>query len=366
MELAIVGLARSGKTTVFDALTHGHAPTGTYAAEAELHIGAVKVPDERLDKLAPLFKPKKTTHADIQFVDVPGGLTWRGAGRGEGQPPQVQAALDRADALVHVVRAFRNDAVPHPEGSVDPGGDVDAFNLELVFADLGIVERRLERLDTVVRSARAGEREAGEKELTLLRRVKAGFEQEKPLYAQGLSTDELHSLGNYNLLSAKPLLTLLNVGEGDIARQPEIESEYRAKAGPQTAVAALCGKLEMELNDLSEEEAAEFRADLGLGEPAEGRISRLAFDLLGLISFFTVGEDECRAWPIPKGTPAVRAAGRIHTDLEKGFIRAEVIRWDDLLELGSLAEARKRGVLRGEGKTYEVQDGDVFHVLFNV
>jgi len=366
MELVVVGLARSGKTTVFNALTHARAPTGTYAGDAELHIGAVKVPDERLDRMAALFRPKKVTHVDIQFVDVPGGLTWRGAGRGEGPTPQTQAALDRADALVHVVRAFRNDAVPHPEGSVDPARDIDAFNLELVFADLGIVERRLERLDTVVRSARAGERDAGEKEIALLRRVKEGFEQEKPLHAQGLSSDEVRVLGNYNLLSAKPLLTLLNVGEEDVSRQEEMEAEQRLQAGGQAAVASLCGKLEMELNDLSEEEAAEFRADLGLGEPAANRISRLAFDLLGLISFFTVGEDECRAWAVAKNTPAVKAAGRVHTDMEKGFIRGEVIRWDELLEVGSLAEARKRGVLRGEGKTYEVQDGDVFHVLFNV
>ena len=366
MELAIVGLARSGKTTVFDALTRGHARTGAFSGESELHVGAVKVPDERLDKLGTLFKPKKVTHADIQFVDVPGALTWRGAGRGEGPGAQVQAALDRADALVHVVRAFQNEAVPHPEGAIDPARDIDAFNLELVFADLTIVERRLERLDTVVRSARAGEREAGEKELVLLRRVKEGFEQEKPLYAQGLSAEDVRSLGNYNLLSAKPLLTVLNVGEEDVPRIEEIEAEQRRQLGAQAKVAALCGKLEMELNDLSEEDAAEFRADLGLGEPAAGRISRVAFDLLGLVSFFTVGEDECRAWAVPRGTPAVKAAGRVHTDMEKGFIRGEVIRWDELLEVGSLAEARKRGVLRGEGKTYEVQDGDVFHVLFNV
>jgi ribosome-binding ATPase len=366
MELAIVGLARSGKTTVFNALSHAHAPTGTYTGEAEIHVGAVKMPDERLDKLGALFHPKKVTHVDMQFVDIPGGLTWRGAGRGEGPPPQVQAALDRADALVHVVRAFENDAVPHPDGSVDPARDIDAFNLELVFADLTVVERRLERLDTVVRSARAGEREGGEKELTLLRRIKESFEQEKPLYAQGLSTEDLRSLGNYNLLSAKPLLTLLNIGEADIARQEELEAEFRQQVGPHTAVAALCGKLEMELNDLSEEEAAEFRADLGAGEPAADRISRVAFELLGLVSFFTVGEDENRAWAIPKETPAVKAAARVHTDMEKGFIRGEVIRWDELLEVRSLAEARKRGLLRGEGKTYIVQDGDIFHILFNV
>ncbi len=361
MELAVVGLARSGKTTIFDALTHGRAPVGGYG-EAEVHVGAVKVPDERLDRLAELFKPKKVVHADIQFTDIPGSLTWRSAGRREGPGPQAQAALDRGDALVHVVRAFENAAVPHPDGSVNPARDVDALNLELVFADLSVVERRLERLDTVVRSARPGEREAGEKDMALLQQVKIGFEQEKPLHAQGLSPDELRSLANYNLLSAKPTLLVLNVGEEDAGRIPEIEAEY----GKQGLAAAMCGKLEMELADLSEEEAAEFRADLGLREPPAGRIARLAFDLLGLVSFFTVGDDECRAWSIPRGTPAVEAAGRIHSDLERGFIRAEVMRWDELLELGSLAEARKRGVLRGEGKTYEVQDGDIFHVLFHV
>ena len=366
MDLVIVGLARSGKTSVFNALTRGHLPVGAYSAEAEIPIGTVKVPDERLDKLAALFHPKKLTHADIQFNDIPGALTWRGAGRGEGPGPQVQSTLDRADALVHVVRAFQNDAVPHPEGGVDPARDIEAFNLELIFADLGIVERRLERLDAATRSARAGDREASEKEMILLRRAKEGFEQEKPLYAQGLSAEELHSLANYNLLSAKPLITLLNIGEGDVSRQEEIEVEGRKAAGAHTLVAALCGKLEMELNDLSDTEAAEFRADLGLSEPPAGRVSRLSFDLLGLISFFTVGEDECRAWPIRQGTQAMKAAGAIHSDLERGFIRAEVIHWDELLELGSLAEARKRGLLRGEGKTYEVQDGDICHILFNV
>jgi ribosome-binding ATPase len=364
MELAIVGLARSGKTTVFNALTRGRAPMGTYTDELEIHIGAVKVPDERVDKLAALFRPKKVVHADVQFTDIPGALSWRGVGRGGGPGPQAQAALDKADALVHVVRAFRNEAVPHPDGSIDPARDIEALNLELVFADLAVVERRLERLDTVVRSARAGEREAGEREVALLKRVGAGFEQEKPLHAQGLTDEELRSLANYNMLSAKPMLILLNIGEDDVSSSGQIEEEYRQRTG--TIVAALCGKLEMELNDLSDEEAAEFRADLGLRESPAGRIGRLAFDLLGLISFFTVGEDECRAWPIPRGTPALKAAGRIHSDLERGFIRAEVIRWDELLELGSLAEARKRGVLRGEGKTYVVQDGDIFHVLFNV
>jgi GTP-binding protein YchF len=364
MEIAIVGLARSGKTTVFNALTRGHAPIGTYTAEAEMHVGAVKVPDERLDRLATLFGAKKAVHADVQFVDIPGSLTWRGAGRGEGPGAQAQAALDRVDALVHVVRAFQNDTVPHPDGSVDAARDIETLNLELVFADLAVVDRRLERLDTVVRSTRAGEREAGEKELALLKRVKEGFEQEKPLHTQGLTAEEMRSLANYNLLSAKPLLALLNIGEEDVSRSGEIEAEYQGRA--HGAVAAVCGKLEMELNDLSDEEAPEFRAGLGLAEPAAERVARLIIDLLGLITFFTGNEEECRAWPVAKDTPVLKAAGRVHSDMERGFIRAEVIRWDELLKLGSLAEARKYGVLRGEGKTYPVQDGDVVHILFNV
>jgi hypothetical protein len=366
MQLAIVGLARSGKTTVFNALSGGHAPTGTYTGEAEIHIGTFKVPDECLEKLGALFRPKKLTHADVQYVDCPGGLAWRGAGRGGGPSPQVQTALDRSDALVHVVRAFRNESVPHPEGSVDPYRDIEALNLEMVFADLGVVERRIERLDATVRSARAAEREAGEHEMALLRRVKEGLEAEKPLHIQSLTEDEMRSLLHYNFLTVKPVLIILNIDEEDVAKAAETEEELRRRVGPHTAVAAICGSLEMEMVDLSAEEAAEFRAGLGLSEPPAGRISRLCFDLLGLISFFTVGEDECRAWAISKDTPALKAAGKVHSDMERGFIRAEVMRWDELLELGSLAEARKRGLLRGEGKTYEVQDGDIFHILFNV
>jgi GTP-binding protein YchF len=366
MQLAIVGLARSGKTTVFNALTGGHAPTGAYTGEAEIHVGTFKVPDDRLDKLGALFQPKKVTHADVQYADCPGGLAWRGAGRGGGPSPQVQAALDRSDALVHVVRAFRSESVPHPEGSVDPQRDIEALNLEMVFADLGVVERRLERLDTMVRSARAGEREAGEHEMAFLRRVKEGLEAEKPLHAHSLTEEEMRSLSHYNFLTVKPVLIILNIDEEDVSRAAALEEEFRRRAGAHTAVVSLCASLEMELIDLSDHEAAEFRAGLGLSEPPAGRISRLCFDLLGLVSFFTVGEDECRAWATPKDTPAVKAAGKVHSDMERGFIRAEVIPWDELLEMGSLAEARKRGVLRGEGKTYEVQDGDIFHILFNV
>jgi hypothetical protein len=366
MQMAIVGLAQSGKTTVFKALTYGHAPAGASGGDAEPQMGTYKVPDERLERLPPVFKAKKAVHIDVQYVDTPGGLAWRG-GRGGGPSPQVQAALDRSDALVHVVRAFRNEAVPHPEGSIDPDRDIEALALELAFSDLGVIERRLERLDTTVRSTRAGEREAGEHEMSLLRRMKEGLEAGTPIRAQALTQDDLRSVANYNFLTAKPLLILLNIDEADVAKAAAMEEEARGRrSGPSMAVAAVCGSLEAELIDLSDEEEVEFRADLGLGEPAAARISRLSFDLLDLISFFTGNEDECRAWTVPRDTPAPRAAGKVHSDMERGFIRAEVIRWDELVGHGSLAEARRHGALRGEGKGYHVQDGDVLHILFNV
>ncbi len=361
MQLAIVGLARSGKTTVFNAVTRGHARTGSFGHGVEPNVGTVKVPDERLDRLAALFKPKKTTYADITYLDFPGGFSREGAS------PQLLASLSRADALVAVIRAFESDVVPHPLGSVDPARDIAALSLELAFADAAFLERRLERLDTAVRSMKAGEREAAERELELLRRMKADLEREIPIRAQGLTADERRLLSSYQFLTDKPLLIVLNLGERDLPRAAAIEAEYRERfGGPSVSVAALCGKLEAELAELSPEEAAEFARDLGVTESGLDRMVRLSYDLVGLVSFFTVGPDECRAWTIRRGTPAQQAAGKIHSDMERGFIRAEVVRWDELLADGSLAEARKRGHLRQEGKQYIVQDGDVMHVLFNV
>lgn len=361
MQLGIIGLARSGKTTVFNAVTRGHARTGSFGHGVEPNVGTVKVPDERLYRLAALFKPKKVTHADITYLDFPGGFSREGAS------PQLLASLARADALVAVVRAFEDATVDHPLGSVDPARDIAVLNLELAFADAAFLEKRLERLETAVRSMRPGEREAGEREMALLRRLKAGLEEEVPLRAQAVSHDEWRLLSSYQFLTDKPLLVVLNVGEGDLPRIGEIEREYGQRfAGPGTAVAALCGKLEAELAELSPEEAAEFARDLGVSESGLDRMVRLSYELVGLVSFFTVGPDECRAWTVRRGTPAQQAAGKIHSDMERGFIRAEVVRWDELLADGSMAEARRRGHLRQEGKQYIVQDGDVLHILFNV
>lgn len=361
MQLGIVGLARSGKTTVFNAVTRGHARTGSFGHGVEPNVGTVKVPDHRLDRLAALFKPKKVTHADITYLDFPGGFSREGAA------PQLLASLARADALVAVIRAFEDDTVPHPLGSVEPARDIAALNLELAFADAAFLEKRLERLDTAVRSMKAGERETAERELALLRRMKADLEREVPIRAQQLTPEERRLLSSYQFLTDKPLLIVLNLGERDLPRASEIEAGYRERfGGPGVGVTALCGKLEAELAELPPEEAAEFARDLGVTESGLDRMVRLSYELVGLVSFFTVGPDECRAWTVRRGTPAQQAAGKIHSDMERGFIRAEVVRWDELLADGSLAEARKRGHLRQEGKQYIVQDGDVMHVLFNV
>jgi len=365
VDFALIGLAQSGKTTVFDALTGGHVPTGTYDT-AGIHVGVVKLPDARLDQLAAHFKPKKTTHADVRYLDCPGAAFASGFGR-EGMNQDVQAALGRSDALVHVVRAFRSERVAHPDGAVDPHRDVATMDLELALADAAFVRKRLERLDTAVRSAKAGERGAGEREMALLERIKAGLEAETPLRVQTLSADDWRLLHDYDLLTAKPMLLLLNIDEEDVSRVGELEAEFRQRwADPRRDVAALCAKIEMELGELSEEEAAEFRADMGVPEAARDLVIRRSFELLDLISFLTVNPEDGHAWVVPRGTTALTAAGKVHSDMERGFIRAEVVGWRELLDCGSLAEARKRGVLRLEGKQYEVQDGDVLHILFSV
>jgi hypothetical protein len=324
----------------------------------------VKVPDERLNKLGAQFQSKKVTPAELRYLDLPAmGATF---GRG-GPSSQVLSALSASDGLLHVVRTFQREDVPHPEGSIDPHRDIAAMDVELVLADLAIVEKRLERLAPVVRAAKPGEREAGEREMELLRRVKASLEGETPLRAQNLTAEEERALRDYALLTLKPILLIVNVGEEDASRIAEIEGEFAARYTAQgTPVVALCGQLEMELAQLSEEEAWEFRQDLGLSDSGVQRVIQKTFELMGLITFYTVVGDECRAWTVPRATPAQQAAGKIHSDMERGFIRAEAIGCQEILVCGSLAEARKRGILRTEGKGYPVQDGDVLHILFCV
>jgi GTP-binding protein YchF len=264
-----------------------------------------------------------------------------------------------------VVRAFEDDKVPHPEGSMEPKRDIAALDLELAISDLAIMERRLEKLETSLKAAKATDREPYLKEQVLLRKVKTGLEQDIPIRLQSLAKEELKMLSNYQFLTAKPMLAVLNIGEGQISQAPQLESEI-SSLYPQFAVVALCGKLEMELAQLSDVEAKEFREAMGLSKPALDRVIDLSYSLLGLISFFTTVSAELKAWTIPAETLAPKAAGKIHSDMEKGFIRAEVISYGELENCGNLAEARKRGLLRTEGKNYIIQDGDVVTFLFNV
>ena len=364
MDLGIIGLERSGKTAVFTAVTGGHARAGSYGG-TEPNIGVVKVPDERLDRLCAALSTRKVTQAEARYLDFPGSLSVRG----EGPAGAHLAALAQVDALVHVVRAFQDEAVPHPEGSVDAHRDIASMNLELAFADADMLQRRYDRLEIAVRSARPGERDAGERELALVQRLREALEREEPLRVQQLSPDERRLISGYQLLTDKPLLILVNIDESDIGRAREIEEEFSTRwagSGPGVDVAALCGKLEQELTELSEEEAAEFRRELGLEEGGLERMISVSQRVLGLLTFFTVNEAEGRAWAIPAGWTALEAAGKIHTDISRGFIRAEVIDWEELVAAGSLAEARKRALLRTEGKQYVVQDGELLHILFNV
>lgn len=365
MEIGIIGLPKSGKTTVFNALTRGKAQTDAYSSALAPNIGVVKVPDPRLETLTKILKPKRTVPAEVTYIDIAAPL--KGFGKGEGPGGQFLDYLSKVDALAHVIRVFEDERLPHPEGSVNPGRDVGTMNMELAFSDLAIIERRMERLKASLKGAKPQEREAISREQTLLDKIKSALEADTPVREQTLSENESKLLENFQFLTAKPMLLLLNIGEKQIPDATSLEDKFRSTyRSPNCEVAALCGKLEMELTQLDDVEAQEFRSALGVAESGLDRLIRLSYSLLGLISFFTTASGEVKAWTIRRNTTAQKAAGKIHTDMERGFIRAEVISHDDLIKCGSLAEARKRGLLRLEGKNYIVQDGDVVTILFNV
>jgi ribosome-binding ATPase len=363
VQIAIVGLARSGKTTVFNTLTRGEAETGGYGGMT-VNVGVVKVPDDRLRRLTELYKPKREVPADVTYADLPAPPASADGTTAAEIPADQLARLRDADAHLHVVRAFEDPAVAHPEGSVDPLRDVERLDLEFILADLAVVERRIEKLSTSGRHGSAAEREANEQELELIERLAPPLREGRPIRDLALTDDESKRLRGFRFLTEKPVLVVLNIGEPDIPRAAELAADFAAGYEHRhSRVEALSARIEMEIGQLDAEEADVFRADLGLAESSLERIIRLSYELLGLISFFTVGPDETRAWTIPAGSSAVDAAGAIHTDLAHGFIRAEVIGWRELLELGSEAEAKKKGLMRSEGKGYVVRDGEVVHVL---
>ncbi len=362
MHIAIIGLPNSTKTTVFNALTRGNLETTAFSSgQFEVHSATVDVPDPRVDRLAAMFNPRKTTYARVTYADI-AGLA-KGVSEGGLSGPLLNT-ISQSDALLHVVRAFEDPDVPHVEGSVNPCRDIAIVDGELLLSDLIIVERRIERLQAQLKKGGdKAQKTANEAELALFLRLHETLNLGAPLRDMDLTPAERKMLRNYGLLTLKPMLVVLNVGDNPPDAALETLCDYRHR---HTTVATLQGRLEMELAQMPPEEAAEFLAGYGISEPGLNRIIRMSYSLLGLHSFFTVGEDEVRAWTIPVGATAVEAAGVIHSDLARGFIRAEVIAYDVLIAAGSLAAARQKGLLRLEGKEYVVQNGDILNIRFNV
>lgn len=355
LKMGIVGLAQVGKTTLFRILTHAHG-SGLGSGKQEAHVSVVRVPDPRLDRLAEIYKPKKTVHASVEYVDTPGSVIEIA------RTGSQLANLREMDALAHVVRAFDDSALPSAGGAVNPKGDIENVELELILSDLAVVEKRLERLEKDIKKQK---NPALEKEFHVLQASKAALEKQTPLREVARSAEEERIIRGFTFLSSKPMLYVLNLGEKDAARAGAAEG-IAASAGlkrrPRTEVTAVCGQVEAELAELSDADADEFLASYGLKESGAARLIRTSYHLLGLISFFTVSEEECHAWTIRVGMTAQEAAGEIHTDLQKGFIRAEVVKHEDLIAAGSLHEARQRGLLKLEGKEYVVSDGEVVHI----
>ncbi len=361
MQMGIFGLPSSGQTTIFNALTHSQAETGAASAgQREANLATVAVPDPRVDTLSAMFKPKKTVYAQMQYLDVAGSVPGV-AVEGTTFNRQVFSKLSQADALLAIVRAFANDDVFHPLGSVDPARDLRVLEDELLLWDLGMVEKRRERLkgELAKTSAPKAERDAKQAEDHALARIQAALEAEQMVRSVDLTPDEEKGLRSFQFLSAKPLLVVVNLGEGQTL--PDLKPR-----GPRTGIIGLYGEIEAEIAQLEGDDATVFLQEYGIDEPGLNKVIRASYDLLGVQSFFTVGEDEVRAWTVPVGATAVEAAGAIHTDLARGFIRAEVIGYQDMLAAGTLAHAKTKGTLRLEGKEYVVKDGDIVHIRFNI
>jgi len=369
VKVGIVGLPQVGKSTIFNLLTSGKADTSSWGGRTEAHVGIAQVPDLRLDRLAEIFKPKKVTYATVEYVDLPGLARGEGKAAQQGQNKDMEAYLTNlknVDALLHVVRAFEDSNIPHPEGSVDPRRDVGLFELEMIFSDLAVVERRLERLEKDLKKGRNADLEL---ENSVLLRFKAALEQEQPLRNLELTAQETKRVKGFTFLSAKPVLQVLNLSDKDAKKVATAVADFGLESLAHRSgvgFTAVCGKIEAEIAALPEEDARIFMEDLGLSTSGLARIIQESYSLLGLISYYTAGEPEARAWTIPRQTTAQQAAGVIHTDFERGFIKAEVVAYADMVEMGSFAGARSRGVLRLEGKEYLVREGDVILFRFNI
>ena len=358
LRAALIGFPATGKTTLFQLMTAVRESGRAGHGRGDVQIGMSKVPDARLDRLTAMFNPRKRVPATVEFADIAGAT-------GGARALVDVAAYKNADALVHVIRAFRDEAVPHATGSIDPARDAQAMEDELILADLGVAERRLERLDKDLKKTRSAELE---QERALMVRCRESLEDGVPLRALGLAGEDLKRLRGFQLLSAKPLLVVINLDEQDVPAVGDDVGRAAAQTGltaflsrASTRAVAVCAKIELEIADLEPDDARSFLADLGLEASGLDRVIRATYDLLGYMSFFTVGEDECRAWSIPRGTIAQAAAGEIHSDIARGFIRAEVVGYDALVARGSLAACRDHGELRLEGKDYIVLDGDVIN-----
>ncbi|HEY9775628.1 MAG TPA: redox-regulated ATPase YchF [Planktothrix sp.] len=368
MKVGIIGLPSSGKTTVFNAISGGSAEVHAFsgAAEAEPNMAVVSVPDNRQDWLTGLYKPKKTTYATVELVDVAGVLPGQAAK--DGFSPQLLTHLRQVEALVHVVRAFDNPSVPHPNQTVDPRRDAELLELELVLADLSVVEKRLGKLDAEIGRKKGPEKTQLEAEKELLQQFHADLTAEKPLRQRQLNEEELKLIRGFTFLSQKPMLTVANVGESDIGKadSPQLVALKEFCQSKGMPVFAFCGKTEMEILQLDEGERAEFLTAMGIEETGRDKLIKATYSLLSLIAFFTVGEDEVKAWTITQGTIAQEAARKIHSDIARGFIRAEVVAYDALQQHGTWNSAKDKGQVRLEGKEYKVHDGDCINFRFAV
>jgi GTP-binding protein YchF len=361
MQIGIVGLLYSGKSTLFSTLLAHQSSDSAAGHHSGMERGVIKVPDYRLERLTEMFNPRKKVPATIEYLKVAG--LEKDARKGDGLPPQFLANVKTTDVILLVIRAFENDLYPHPLETVDPARDIAFIEEEFLFSDLAIIENRLQKLEKMVLKTQD---EKDKRELAVLTKLHTCLESEQPLRTVTLDEHEELIIKGFQFLTRKPVLYVLNIGEEVTGESEAIVKQYAGKISPGCTMTALSAEIEKEISQLDAEDAAAFLADLNISEAATSKLIRASYELLGLQSFFTVGDDECRSWTIPRGTTAHKAAGVIHSDLEKGFIRAEVVSYEDLVRLGSLHACKEKGILRLEGKEYIVRDGDVLNIRFNV